>query len=78
MLGGQVGIADNLTLGAGVKVAAKSGIMENVPAGEEMWGLPARPRREAIRDYATLLKLLEEQRAQRADRKKAQRENPTT
>lgn len=76
MLGGQAGVADNLTVGSGVKVAAKSGIITDVPDGEDMWGLPARPAREARRDYATLLKMVEEHRAQRLNRKRADRNSP--
>lgn len=70
MMGGQSGVADNLTVGAGVKLAAKSGIKSDTPPGEEMYGLPARPAREALRDYATLLKMLEDYRAARDERKR--------
>ena len=34
MLGGQVGIADHLTIGEGAVIAAKSGVVSNVPAGK--------------------------------------------
>ncbi len=41
MLGGQVGIAPQSILRKGVKVAAKSGVVGEIPAGEEVAGIPA-------------------------------------
>ena len=49
VLGGQVGIAGHLKIGDGVRVAAQSGIMNDIPAGEEWFGSPAQPKKEAIR-----------------------------
>ena len=36
MLGGQVGIADHLTIGEGAVIAAKSGVVSDVPAGKSV------------------------------------------
>ena len=41
VLGGQVGIADHLTIGEGAMVGAKSGVASHVPAGENWLGSPA-------------------------------------
>ena len=43
VLGGQVGVGGHLTLGRGVKVAASSKVMHDIPDGEEWGGTPARP-----------------------------------
>jgi UDP-3-O-[3-hydroxymyristoyl] glucosamine N-acyltransferase len=53
VLGGQVGIADHVTIGEGAMVAAKSGVMSNIPPGEAWMGYPAVPRRRFLRDLAT-------------------------
>jgi UDP-3-O-[3-hydroxymyristoyl] glucosamine N-acyltransferase len=47
--GGQVGVADHLTLGDGVKIAAQSGIARDVPAGQAVFGSPAYEARFAFR-----------------------------
>lgn len=62
VLGGQVGIADHVRVGRGARVAAQSGIMNNVPPGSEMFGSPAQPIRAAMRDIATLRRLAAAQR----------------
>ena len=43
MMGGGVGLADHVTIGSGAKLAARSGFMSNVPAGEIWGGYPAQP-----------------------------------
>ncbi|ODT07429.1 MAG: UDP-3-O-(3-hydroxymyristoyl)glucosamine N-acyltransferase [Mesorhizobium sp. SCN 65-20] len=57
MMGGGVGLADHLTVGDGAKLAARSGFMHNVPAGEVWGGYPAKPMKEAMREFAVLKKL---------------------
>jgi UDP-3-O-[3-hydroxymyristoyl] glucosamine N-acyltransferase len=49
VFGGQSGVADHVTLGDNVQVGAKSGVHRDAPAGEKLFGYPARPAREAIR-----------------------------
>ena len=56
-LGGQSAIAGHLRIGAGAQIAAKSGVMHDVPAGETWLGSPASPAREAFRMHATLKRL---------------------
>ncbi len=56
-LGGQVGVAGHLHIGAGAQVGGASGVMNDIPAGQRWFGLPAQPAREQFRAIATLRKL---------------------
>ena len=60
--GGQVGIGDHKTIGRGVRIGAQTGIFEDIPAGLEIFGYPARPGRQALQETA-LLRWLNEHRA---------------
>jgi UDP-3-O-[3-hydroxymyristoyl] glucosamine N-acyltransferase len=53
-LGGRVGLAPHLTIGDGAQIAAGSGLMHDVPAGERWAGFPAQPAKEWMRAIATL------------------------
>ena len=57
ILAGQSGVADHVTIGDGVLVGAKSAVMKDVPAGEKIWGIPARPMGKAMKEQAALSKL---------------------
>jgi UDP-3-O-[3-hydroxymyristoyl] glucosamine N-acyltransferase len=57
MLGGRVGIADHISIGAGAQVAASSGLMHDIPAGERWAGLPAQPTREFFRELSLIRSL---------------------
>ena len=54
---GQAGLAGHLTIGAGAQVGAKSGVMNDIPAGERWFGIPAQAAREQFRLHATLRRL---------------------
>ncbi|WP_372053502.1 UDP-3-O-(3-hydroxymyristoyl)glucosamine N-acyltransferase [Tistrella mobilis] len=56
--GGQVGIAGHLRVGAGTQLAAKSGVITDVPAGAVWGGYPAVPVRDWHRQSVTLAKLI--------------------
>jgi UDP-3-O-[3-hydroxymyristoyl] glucosamine N-acyltransferase len=56
-LGGQAGIAGHLHIGAGAQIAADSGLMSDVPAGERWGGSPAQPARQWLRQAALLRKM---------------------
>ena len=56
MLGGQVGVAGHLSIGAGAHIAAKSGLMRDVPAGGKVGGIPAVPMTQWHRQSAILKK----------------------
>jgi UDP-3-O-[3-hydroxymyristoyl] glucosamine N-acyltransferase len=58
VLGGQVGVAGHLHLGKGARIAAQSGLMRNVPAGEEQMGSPAQPMKQYLRQVAALNRLI--------------------
>ena len=57
-LGGQVGIAGHLHIGDGAQVAAKSGVMRDIPTATEYMGYPARPIKEFMRQVALLNRLI--------------------
>lgn len=55
--GGRAGIADHIHIGAGAQVAAASGVMKDIPAGEMWMGSPARPIRKFMRETAWLSRM---------------------
>jgi len=56
---GQVGISDHVHIGTGAIIGAKSGISKDVPAGQRMFGIPARPERDQKRLIVHMDKLPE-------------------
>jgi UDP-3-O-[3-hydroxymyristoyl] glucosamine N-acyltransferase len=54
LCGGQVGIADHVTVGDFAKIAAKSGVIGDVPAHATVAGYPAVPRIRWLRALAWL------------------------
>jgi UDP-3-O-[3-hydroxymyristoyl] glucosamine N-acyltransferase len=57
VLGGAVGLAPHVTIGKGARVAARSGVMNDIPAEETWGGYPARPRMQWMRQQAILARL---------------------
>ncbi|MGC1562642.1 MAG: UDP-3-O-(3-hydroxymyristoyl)glucosamine N-acyltransferase [Bradyrhizobium sp.] len=57
VLGGSVGLAPHVTIGRGARVAARSGIMHDVPPGETWGGYPAKPSRQWMREISTLARI---------------------
>ncbi|MBP0440936.1 UDP-3-O-(3-hydroxymyristoyl)glucosamine N-acyltransferase [Tianweitania sediminis] len=57
MMGGRVGLADHLKIGSGARLAAGSGFMNDVPAGEVWGGYPAQPMGEMMREIATVRRM---------------------
>lgn len=57
MLGGLVGIADHVKIGNGVHIAAASGVMHDIPAGQKWAGLPAQPAKDWFREVNMIRKL---------------------
>ena len=57
IMGGGVGLADHLSIGSGARLAARSGLMHDVPAGEVWAGFPAKPMKLAMREFALIKKM---------------------
>ncbi len=55
--GGQVGIGDHLHIGQGAKLAGKSGVWRDVPAGTAVFGYPALNIKEAFRITSAMRQL---------------------
>jgi UDP-3-O-[3-hydroxymyristoyl] glucosamine N-acyltransferase len=54
LIGGQVGVADHCSIGDRARVAAKSGVIGDVPPGATVAGYPAVPRARWLRALARL------------------------
>lgn len=57
VLAAQVGIAGHLRVGRGAQIAAKCGVIRDVPAGARMGGVPAVSIKQWLRQHAVLEKL---------------------
>jgi UDP-3-O-[3-hydroxymyristoyl] glucosamine N-acyltransferase len=49
IIGGNVAISDHVTIGDGARVAGRSGVTKDIPAGETWAGFPARQYRSYVR-----------------------------
>jgi UDP-3-O-[3-hydroxymyristoyl] glucosamine N-acyltransferase len=59
VLGGQVGVGEKARISGKAVVGGKSGILtgQTVPAGEPVWGIPARPLRQHLKGLAHVARL---------------------
>jgi len=57
LLAGQTGVNGHVTIGAGARAAAQSGIIGSIKPGATVSGYPARDHREAMRSLAALQRL---------------------
>lgn len=64
VLAGQVGIGDHVHVGAGVILGGQAGVLSGKtltadaqPPGTVLWGTPARPLKQVLREQATLTRL---------------------
>ncbi len=69
MIGGQVGVKDHIRIGAKVKLAACSAVMNDIPDGATWGGYPARDWKEAVQGVLLLRKMEMEQGKGRKERK---------
>lgn len=58
MIGGQGGLAGHLHIGTGAQIAAQSGVMRDIPAGESHMGSPSMPIKQFMRQVAILKRML--------------------
>lgn len=58
MMGGQCGIAGHLKIGTGAKLAARSAVAKDIPAGQEYMGVPAVPKKQFASETLALARLL--------------------
>jgi UDP-3-O-[3-hydroxymyristoyl] glucosamine N-acyltransferase len=59
MVGGQAGFAGHMTIGDGALISAQSGVSKDIPPGCRVFGYPARPAEQALREEAALRRLPE-------------------
>lgn len=64
VLAAQAGVAGHLRIGMGARIGAKSGVMKDVPAGEEQLGAPAMPVKEFMRQVVALKRLTKYQKSE--------------
>jgi UDP-3-O-[3-hydroxymyristoyl] glucosamine N-acyltransferase len=57
ILAGHVGVTDHLLIEDGARIAAKSAVFGDIPAGASFSGHPARPHRQFLRAQAALYRL---------------------
>lgn len=57
ILAGQVGVADHISIGDGAQVGAQSGVKDDIEAKQIIWGTPAAPIQEKMREILVIKKL---------------------
>jgi UDP-3-O-[3-hydroxymyristoyl] glucosamine N-acyltransferase len=70
VIAGQVAVSDHVKVGAGARIGGQSGVTKDVAAGAAVFGTPARPMRDTLRELAALAQLpglLKELKEQRKD-----------
>ncbi len=54
MIAGQAGLSGHLSVGSGARIGAKSGVMRDIAPGETVFGYPAMPHKQYMRQVALL------------------------
>ena len=57
VIAGQVAISDHVNVGAGARVGGQSGVTKDVPPGATVFGTPARPMKDTLRELGALAQL---------------------
>lgn len=57
VIAGQVAVSDHIKVGAGARIGGQSGVTKDVAPATSVFGTPARPIRDSLRELAALAKL---------------------
>jgi UDP-3-O-[3-hydroxymyristoyl] glucosamine N-acyltransferase len=57
MIAGQAGLSGHLNVGHGARIGAQSGVMRDIAPGDTVFGYPAMPRKQYMRQVAILARL---------------------
>lgn len=57
VMGGQVGVAEHVTIGSRARIGAQSGVISELEPGASVVGSPTRPAKQFFREVATLKRL---------------------
>lgn len=57
MIAGQAGLSGHLSVGHGARIGAQSGVMRDIAPGDTVFGYPAMPRKQYMRQVALLARL---------------------
>lgn len=57
VMGGQAGVADHIRIGEGAMVGGGSAVIGDVPAGQQVWGMPARELKLYLKSISALKRL---------------------
>ncbi len=64
MMGGQCGIGGHITIGMGAKLAARSAVVRNIPAGQEYMGVPAVPKKQYASETLAMARFFRKEKKQ--------------
>lgn len=68
MIGGAAGLNGHITIGDGVQIAAMSGVVSSIAPGQVYGGVPARPMKDVLRDWAELMARADGRAAKKGDK----------
>ncbi|TNE36645.1 MAG: UDP-3-O-(3-hydroxymyristoyl)glucosamine N-acyltransferase [Alphaproteobacteria bacterium] len=75
VIGGDVGAAGHLSIGDGATLAARAGVIRDVPPGAVYAGFPARPVKQWMKEVALVSRLTKENEKERSQKRKDKSES---